>query len=322
MADGTVEQTQQPAPLLPPSGALGAGHIGVEQGVDILMQRLLGSKVEPDAVQDGAEPVDPEKKPDAAPQAETDLIEFEGPDGQPIQLTLQDAIAAYTERNDLTQKVQQLNQRQALMPQEVEQALLVTAQARHQLLAEVDQLQATYKPQPPSRELLDKTSQNYDPDLFAAQLQDYERGMQWLQQVDAQKQQQIQSLQREQATLQQATIARGRQELQQLWPEVQSDPAIKQGLAELLVHVGLDPATALSNVTDPRAYLVLKYAMQGLKAEAQAKGQLRAVKSTPRLIRGAGRTNPQVDVNQMTALRKSGHVNDAIPLVMKYLQGK
>ena len=204
------------------------------------------------------------------------------------------------------------------MPQEVEAALLQTAQTRHQLLAEVDQLQATYKPQPPSRELLDKTSQNYDPDLFAAQLQDYERGMQWLQQIDQTKQQQKQILEREQSALHQATIARGRQQLQQVWPEVLTDQETQKGLAELLQHVGLDPATALSTVTDPRAYLVMKYAMQGLKAEAQAKGQLKAVKSTPRLVKGAGRAQSTAQTNgvALNRLQKTGRVDDALEYLM------
>ena len=320
MAEQAASPTASPAPA-----AAAPQSISMGEGLDRLMSGLMGA--EDDPKEPAKEPAGDEKKipeegedvkTDPAAEPAADLIEFEGPDGKPIQLSLADAISAYTERNDLTQKIAKLSQSQALMPQEVEAALLQTAQTRHQLLAEVDQLQATYKPQPPSRELLDKTSQNYDPDLFAAQLQDYERGMQWLQQIDQTKQQQKQILEREQSALHQATIARGRQQLQQVWPEVLTDQETQKGLAELLQHVGLDPATALSTVTDPRAYLVMKYAMQGLKAEAQAKGQLKAVKSTPRLVKGAGRAQSTAQTNgvALNRLQKTGRLDDALEYLM------
>lgn len=319
MADGTqTAAPQAAAPAAAPQSAslesLMAGLMGAEDQAAPATTEPVDPAAEPKVPEEGEdkEPVDP-----AA--AAADMIEFDGADGKPVQVSLQDAIAAYTERDQLKTQVAELSQRSALMPQEVEHALLTVAQTRQQLLQEVEQLQSTYKPQPPSRALLDKTSPDYDPDLYANQLSDYERGVQWLQQVDQQKQQQQHIQQREQAALQQAAIARGRQQLQQVWPDVLTDPATKQGLAELLQHVGFDPATALSTVTDPRAYLVMKLAMQGLKYEAQAKGQIKAVRSTPRLVKGAGRsptTPQQADPAARARLSQTGRLDDALAFLM------
>jgi hypothetical protein len=312
-------ETQAAAPAAHP---MASPPVSVEQGVDILMARLMATDTgAPDAAQEpqAAQPeVGQEGQEPKTDEAPADYLEFDGPDGQPQRIALDEAIAAYTERGDLSRKVQELTQAQQAMPQELEQALVAVAQTRQVLINEAQQLQRVYQPQPPSRDMVNPQSPNYNPEQYHAQLQDYERGQAYLARLKEQEIAQRQALEQEQQQLNQAVITRGRAQLQQLWPEVLSDQSVRQELAQMLSHVGFD-ANILSTVTDPRAYLVMKYAMQGLKAEAAAKGQLKSVRTMPRLVKSAGRTNPRANDTQMAKLKQTGSLEDALPLVMQYL---
>jgi hypothetical protein len=292
--------------------------MSIDGAADKLLALLGGDDTQP-----GAAGTDPATTADGKPpvaadagESEADYIEW-GEGEAATRISLDDAIAAYTSRQQLEEQIGQYEQQRQQMPQEVEHALLTLSQERQRILREAEQLQQAYVPQPPPLSMLDRSSQDYDPDGYYAGLTQYQQQAQYLQQVQAQAAQQRQIMEQEQQQVQQAMIARSRQQLQQVWPEVMSSPETQTQLAELLQHAGFDPRTALSNVLDPRAYAVLKLAVQGLAAQRQGAQQVQAVRQTPRLVRGAGRSQPGQAANPqaLDRLKQTGSMDDALAAI-------
>ncbi len=293
--------------------------MSMDGAADKLLALLGGEDTQPAAAAGAppvAAPVDGKPPAEAAEaEAETDYIEW-GEGETATRITLEDAIEAYTSRQQLQDQLGQYEQQRQQMPQEVEHALLTLSQERNRILHEAEQLQQAYVPQPPPLSMLDRSSHDYDPDGYYAGLTQYREQAQYLEQVQAQAEQQRQIMQQEQQQVQQAMIARSRQQLQTVWPEVMSSPETQTQLAELLQSVGFDPRSALSAVYDPRAYAVLKLAVQGLQAQRQGATQVQAVRQTPRLVRGAGRSQPGHDRSaSMGRLEQTGSMDDALKLL-------
>jgi hypothetical protein len=265
-----------------------------------------------DVKEEGAEPT---KAADALP-SDADLIEFEGPDGKPVHLTLQDAISAHTELSTLRQELDTIKSQSATMPEEVEQAMLVMTQARQQLIQEHEQVRNFIRPQPPNQELLNENSPRYNPRAYAEQLRDYNASTQWLDNQQKAIAKQKQEWASEQQALRDAEMARGRMKLRQAWPEVFTDQNTRQGVAEVLKMAGYDPSTALNAVTDVRAYNMIRLALKGLQAERAASGALKKVTSAPRLIRAAERTNATqgMRADSLMKVSKTGNVDDALAI--------
>jgi hypothetical protein len=281
--------------------------------------------------QQGVEEPGEEPKEDQPPPSDDTFLEWTGEDGKPQRVPLAEAVQALQHNAQLTNQYQQLQQQNAQMPEQLERAIMGAAQTRGMLLQEIDRLKGIYMPQQPPRTLLDKTNPQYDPERYASMLADFDRGRQWLAHVEQSKRQQLQNLEREQSALHEATIARGRAQLmqgmptsdgQEGWPELFSDPKEQTSLGDLLRWAGYDPNSALDTVLDPRAYLIMKLAREGLTARRAKRAPPRPVRSAPRLVRGAGRVQPGADETSadMTKLAQTGRYQDAEEIVMRILQ--
>jgi len=255
--------------------------------------------------------------PAEAPSDDT-FIEWEGDNGQRQRVPVNEAILAIQSTKQLQQQLQQMQSHAAQMPEQMANAIMGAAQTRRQLLQEVENLQRIYQPQPPPRALLDKTSPHYDPEKYAAMLADFDRGRQWLGQVEQAKQRQQQTLNQEQSALHEATIARGRAQLMQGmqtgdgtegWPELFQDPRQQTSLGDLLRWAGYDPQSAL---------------VEGLAARRAKRAPPRPVRSAPRLVRGAGRVQPGADETSadMASLAKTGSYQTAEDVIMRILQSE
>lgn len=315
MPDGVTPtqepQAQSPAPASQP-------QLSLESATDFLLSRLEqpSQNVADPAVKTPADDPAKEGEP-AAGEPEPEFLEWqEGEETRRVPLS--EALDALTNVKDSERQLAEMRTQQEQMPLEIEQGILQLAQARQGAINEMMQFQQHYVPQQPSRVLLDENSEHYNPGQFAAQLAEYERGVNYLNQVKQHEAEQRQIHAQEQATLQRAAQSRVTQHLKTAWPEVLTDQQTRQDLVQLMQHVGFDPGKDLQSVTDPRVFSVLKYAMRGLQAESQAKGTLKAVRSAPRLVRGTGKTNAaqQANGDAMNRLQKSGSINDAVEFML------
>lgn len=234
--------------------------------------------------------------------------------GEPIRVKADEVWQGYQRAKDLEAELAELKE-VAPPPPEYDAAIYQNVQVRGQLMKELQAYQALLQPQQPDLELLNPNSPRFNSDLYYSQVQ---MAGQMNQQLHAVKQRmaELQHDQEQEAeAVQQARFARERSKLQQIWPEVLSNPQKANQVREAAARLyGIDQNTFATTI-DARFYAILKDAMayrDGIKAQQTA---VKVVRSKPKLVRASarsGETAKQMAVNSaMQRVQRSGSLEDA-----------
>lgn len=242
-------------------------------------------------------------------------------DGKEVDVPLSELVKGYSRTADYTRKTQEV----AAIRKAVEAEALQSRELREtyaQRLAAVEQLLQQSQPAEPNWEQLRAT----DPIEFAAQWADFQRRQQAQAQVQAERQYLEQQRAQEEAAQLQATLEQGRNYLLQLIPEWKNAEVAKAERAKLK-DTGRKAGFSdeeLSQVTDPRAVILLRKAMM-YDAMVEKRGNIKPTPkktTTPTLKPGTPATVKSKKTSELTRakqrLAKTGDVRSAAE-VFKFL---
>lgn len=233
--------------------------------------------------------------------------------GEPRRIPATEVFEGYQKAQELQAELEEVR-RTAPPPQEFDRQIYETVQVRGRLMQELQAYAQLLQPQQPNPEMI-----RTDPDGYYQQIQ---IAQQMSQQLNAVRQQfgQLQADQsREQEALTQARFARERGKLNDIWPEVLSNPQRAASVRDAAArHYGIDNQTFATTI-DARFYAVLKDALayrDGIKAQQTA---VKVVRSKPKLVRAtarSGETGKQMAVNTaMQRVARSGSLEDAADVI-------
>jgi hypothetical protein len=175
----------------------------------------------------------------------------------------------------------------------------------------------------PSIELLNETSEHYNPALYAQQKQ---QAAQVAKQIAAAKAE-IERVGNEQAQLQQkldnARFQREQTKLNEFWPELMADKAVQTEVMTKAEKAYGFKAEDFNGIVDHRHYKVLKDALAYRAAQEKTEAVVKVVRAKPKLVKGAARSsvNPKdaKRADAMDRLSKSGSIDDAADALEGFL---
>lgn len=281
-------------------------------------------KVEVEATEDGVDKVDDDKKKaeaeekPAAPDGEddeTDYFEIAAEDGKTERLKVDEVYNGYQRAQELEQEIAELKANPALSGQlqpDHEQVLQGLVQERTALSEAIQRWQSQNPIPEPNVDLLDDNSENYNPPEYQRQMANKLRLQQEHEQANAQLTAETQALQQQQQQLQQAHIAKEQAALQQIWPEVMSDPTVRSDVMKGLTSNYKLDAETINSIHDHRFYAMAKDALAFRAAQAKTDKAIKVVRSKPKLVQGAARQTGKSEAlsSAMERLKKSGGTDD------------
>lgn len=289
----------------------------LQRGEDGKFKAKEGEEVDADKAAAKAKDVDDGKKPEAEEEEPADFIEFppekEGEEAK--RVPLDEVLSTYHKATELASELEAARAAAARpsLPHEVESKIAELHTERTRYLKAGEQFLALNRPQAPSRDMINPASPQYNPELYHAHLQDFERRMgahqeitNHLKAVEAQQSEEEQALQAQR-------ISRERARLEQFWPEIKNAETAKAVKADLGKHYGLDDET-ISSVTDSRFYALAKDALAYRASAGKQAEAVKAVKAKPKLIRGEARSRPTKSAQiagSYSKAAKSGSLEDA-----------
>lgn len=235
------------------------------------------------------EKVEAKEQQKAEAEPEEDEIEIPGEDGkEPTRLKLKDVLAGYQEHQRFeSQKAQIIEnvEREAIevatgQLRQIEQAGKQTA---YMIQGALQLLQA---PQPPSTDMLNPASQNYNPDQYHMAFANYQRASQQFQQAQGVASQLMQQAQAAQAQAQEVREAKELRALQRVWPEFGQPEATNKFIEDMSKAYGFTPQEVDDVLVDHRQALVARdalafRAMKAQSGDVKAKVEAKA----PKLVR-------------------------------------
>lgn len=264
--------------------------------------------------------------PDAAGEDDDDpFVEFAQEDGkEPVREKLSKVLEGYTKAQKLEADLQAAKQSQRVMlPQEVETLVTEVSKYRQGLIQQLQQVANQSKPVPPDLELMNPNSQNYNPELYYNQTQQFLAAKERQAQVAREIQAQQETAAKEQEALVRARMDREWQRIQQVWPEfAASKDSAEKARSELKTAYGFDDET-LNSVVDSRFYALAKDAL-AYRAKATKEAEaVKVVKAKPKLISGIARQNTTAkqrsSADSFKRLQQTGSLEDAAAALDAFL---
>lgn len=205
---------------------------------------------------------------------------------EPQRIELEEALKRYEQFDDLQTELENARAVQ-LPPVDWDQQAYQHVQTMQQYQDAIAQWQAANPIQAPSEELLNPNSENYDPELYAAQLQNARSLQQQHQQAAYQRQAALQQQQQRQAELDNVLWQRERAKILDFWPELEDQAAAIKAASDLEAAFGISPAV-FDSLRNASAFKVIKAALAHHKSQKQSAGVAKEVKAKPRLVRSKG----------------------------------
>ena len=279
--------------------------------------------------EDGADDTDADDEDEQTSEGDADaidestLLELDGPDGKPVQVTLSELVAAYTAKPANEQRMsREMQESKRQIDAAVEQAN--AARQRYEArLSEIDAL--IPEPTAPDRAMLDQNSDKYDPEAYMRARVEFEDAVKARETALSERTKAQEEAAQRQQELDRQLIAQERQRLQEFWPEF-TDPVAGKDIRTKFAqdverHYGFGVAE-LSKVYDSRLFKVLKAAVEhaNASAPAQKESRIKRLKAKPRVLR-PGQSTTSKDrrgkrVSQAQArLTKTGDHRDAAALL-------
>lgn len=226
-------------------------------------------------------------KAEEAPPDE-DEIEIPGEEGQePTRLKVADLVRSHREYEAfkgqraeiierVTHEVTQRSQEQFQAVQRYSQEAAYAIQAAVQLLR---------PPQPPNPDLLNRMSQNYDPDSYHMQFAQYQQASQQFQQAQGLGQQLLQQAQAAQNYAQEQREAVELEKLLVQWPEFRQPETINQFVNDMGKLYGFSAEELDAVLVDHRQVQVARDAMAFRQMKAKSVETKQKVEAKPKLVR-------------------------------------
>ena len=250
-------------------------------------KRGIGDNKGPELEQvDPAKPA--ETKADDAEDDE-DYIELppEAEGKEPTRLKLGDVLTGYRERDVLKAEVEKLRSQPAL-PDEVEQIVVQSQQARAAYVQQAQELLKLMQPQLPSEELVNPNSPNYNPELYYQQFAQAKALINARNAIKTEAERAQQEHAAREAELTKVRLARVAKEVMEIAPEFKDPDAVKKFYADVSSAYGFS-SQELDAIGDARVVRVLKDALAGRQSKATAETVKKAVASKPKLVRAQAR---------------------------------
>jgi len=206
--------------------------------------------------------------------------------------------------------------RNTIAPEQWDQALIQMAQARQNLMRELQMQRAMLNPQPPDERLLHEDSPNHNPQRWQQQLTAYRQQMERIRQIEADFQRHEEAQQQQQQVLQNARLERERAKTHALWPELAQKQEAERVFDELLRHYGKYGVNSdYIRQFDSAAFAIVKDALAYRRGQQAREAAVKVVRAKPKLVRASARdsqnpTNRRA-AQSMQRLQQSGSIEDA-----------
>ncbi len=280
------------------------------------VQEAEATEVKADDVKP-AEVEEPEQA-DETPEDDFDYIEMDATEegAEPERIKVDDALAAYRERDDLKQQLEQAKQAQPT-PVDWDKQAVEHVQAMQQLDDVIQQWQFANPINDP-----DPAMALEDPEQYYALVQQANQ----LRQNHAQAQQAREHAQREakqrQDQLDNVMWEREKAKIYENWPEMQQQGYALEVYKDVEAHYGIKPEV-LEDVRTAQAWSVIKDALAHRKAQGQQKAVVKAVKSKPRLVKAKARdgtnSKQRAQSQAQNRLAQTGSIADAADALKAFL---
>lgn len=264
-----------------------------------------------------AEEQDDKAEPEAVEAAGMDDEWFELPadkEGEaPKRIKAEDVFKGYQEAQELRQVLEQVT-RITPPPPQYDEEIIKTAQVRHRMVQELQQMIALNQPMEPDDELMNDRSERYNPGEWHRQKAFYKQQQERIGLMHARLQREQHFIQQESEALTAARKSREQSKLVQFWPELR-DPVVQRTVKdEAARYYGVDDGV-FDSVMDARFYAVLRDALAYRSGQKQRQQAVKVVRAKPKLVRGAARDPAGPKGAQLSAsMRKlaiSGSIDDA-----------
>lgn len=235
---------------------------------------------------------------------------------EPVRHKLSDVLAGYKETAKLRDEVAKFKSAPVL-PAEIETALGETIKARQSYLDGLRQLHAMQTAPVPDLEMVNPSSQSFNPDAFHASVSAYQQAQQQRAGIEQHFAEVSKRQKEEQEAVRAARLQRETAKLKAFWPEVLTDKAAQAKAKEALSkHYGIDDAFLSSDLTlDHRIYALAKDALAYRESQAKSAEAVKVVRAKPRVIHGSARQSQnatqRASADGFSRLRETGSLEDA-----------
>lgn len=233
---------------------------------------------------------------------------------EPVRVAATQVWEGYQKSEELAKENAELKERNSQIPAEVDKSLKETIATRQQLVASLETWKNLQAPPAPDPEMLDQTSQKFDPQAYKEALDRSNAFAAAQEEAKNELAKQEKALQEEQDIRYQAVKGRADAEIKQFWPELIDDKATRaQFDKDMSEKFGATPEE-LKNTYDPRFFRMAKAALAYEKAQETTKKAVKIVRGKPKLVKGKARDSNSKRTsrnNAVSSLLKDGNNEDA-----------
>lgn len=253
---------------------------------------------------------------EAAAEEEEDYFEFpsEKEGEAPRKVKLDDVLAAYEELPKLKTELETVR-KSAPPPADYVTALQDVVQNRSKYIDGLNLVSQILQPREPSIDMLNPQHQSYNPDRYYELKSKADQDRAVLANIEAQKKQNQEQQDRQQADLMKYHIAREVEAMEKAWPEWKQE-ATRKSVADGLRSTYGFTDQEIGNIGDHRQLLVIRDALELRALKAKQAEAVKVVRQKPKLVKGAARTttNPKAtqQSNALQAHAQTGTVDSAV----------
>lgn len=221
----------------------------------------------------------------------------------------QEAKRLRTEMDDL--------RRNSIPPEQWDQSILQVAQARGNLMRQLQMQRAMLQPEQPNQDLLNPESPRYNPEQYYRQMTVAQHQQQRLSQIEQHYSTLEQEQQQQMEALTSAQKQREQAKLHSFWPELRDQKEAAKVRDDLVRHYGKYGMSneLINSVSNSTFYALAKDALayqRSLKARETA---VRVVRAKPKLVKATARDTTSPNNRRaaagMSRLQQSGSLEDA-----------
>lgn len=213
----------------------------------------------------------------------------EKPGDKPVRLKASEVWQRYQDYDRLQNEMDEVR-KQNIAPQEWDQQILALTQMRGELMRNMQMQRSMIQPMEPDIELMNPSSQRYNPEAFYHQSRVAEQQRNELTRISHNMQQMQAEQDHQMSALNAAQMQRERGKLQQVWPELANKQEATRVRDELLRNYGrYGVDDGYIGRFDSAAFAIVKDALAYRRDQEARKAAVKVVRAKPKLVRAQGR---------------------------------
>jgi hypothetical protein len=311
-------QQQQPNGNAPPMDDPGAADKGTrERNADgTFKTKAKADDADAAAAKAKDAAKDADGKPPEGEADDEDYLELppEKDGAEPQRFKVSEVYEGYQKSKTLEAEIADLKTKSATLTPDAEKATedLITQMGHYRQA--VEQFAAMQRGVEPDAALVDPSSDKYNPDLYAQQVQQAQSVKAASEAARGELERVTKAEKEQNERLQVARFQREQAKLKEFWPELMGDEKVQaEVVAEASKTYGITKED-FAQITDSRHFKVLKDALAFRKQQAATQAAVKVVRAKPKLVKGAARSNTNKGAKHAEAaarLQTSGSLDDA-----------